>query len=299
MKTIKLEVIEKPLSAREAMMLAEYEHTIVKDFAAFYRVGQALAEINRLRLYRTEEGRTFEQYCKELWDMSKSKAYQLIDASGVYGQLQMQCSDISSTNCGDFQDAEQERKLPLNEAQVRPLTKFKGHPEKIAEMWKEATRTAPGNKVTASHVSKIVKSYLGESIKKTIHKARQKISQSSSKEFSAAFNAFADQIDQARQDNYKNTSRSEIIKALDQLRDELAEDGDTIEDQVLRGGGDDWNKLSAAGFSLFRKDRASMTIKQRSNDTGGWTKFSGPFETLKEMEDEFRTLLQNDTHLRG
>ena len=299
MKTIKLEVIEKPLTAREAMLLAEHEHTIIKDFAAFYRVGQALSEINRLRLYRTEDGRTFEQYCKEIWDMSKSKAYQLMDASGVYGQLQLQSNEFLSTNCGDSHDGSQERILPLNEAQVRPLTKFKGHPEKIVEMWKEATSSAPNGKVTASHVHKVVKDYLGENLKKTVHKAQKEVSQNCSPEFSQAFDAFSNQITVEREAKYKHTSRGWIVKSLDQLRAELAEDGDTIEDQVLRGGGDDWNKLSKAGFSLFRKDRSSMTIKQRSNETGGWIKHSGPFDTLKEMEDEFRTILQDDMHLRG
>ncbi|HBA73071.1 MAG TPA: hypothetical protein DCZ63_13045 [Geobacter sp.] len=298
MKTIKLEVIEKPLSAREAMMLAEYEHTIVKDFAAFYRVGQALAEINRLRLYRTEEGRTFEQYCKKLWDMSKSKAYQLIDASGVYGQLQLQCGEFLSTNCGDSQDGSQERNLPLNEAQVRPLTKFKGHPEKIVAMWKEATHSAPNGKVTASHVNKVVKSYLGENIKKTVHAARQKVSQTCSAEFTEAFDAFAEQISEARKANYKHTSREMIIKALDQLRAELAEDGDTIEDSVTHGGSADLNKLEKAGFSIFRMDRSSMTIRQRS-EKGGWIQTAGPYASLKEMDAAFKTILQNDMHVQG
>lgn len=296
-ETIRLEVIEKPLSAREAMMLAEYEHTIVKDFAAFYRVGQALAEINRLRLYRNEEGRTFERYCKELWDMSKTSAYQLIDASGVYGHLQLQCENQMSANCGHLEEGSPERKLPLNEAQVRPLTKFKSHPEKITAIWKEASASAPNGKVTASHVNKTVKEYLGIEIVKAVHRAQKTISQAASAEFVAMFEQFSLQILTERSNNYKYTSRGEIIKALDQLRADLAEDGDLIEGPAFHGGADDTLKLLRAGYRLFRTDRSSMTVKEHGGT--GWKKHSGPFETIKAMDEDLKTILQEEKHLRG
>lgn len=299
-KTIKIEESDKPLSAREAMSLAELEHKIVKDFAAFYRVGQALAEIKELRLYRNDVGRTFEQYCKELWDMSQSKAYQLIDGSMVYGHLQLQCEAKSSTNCGTFggQENINDSKLPLNEAQVRPLTRFKDHPEQIKTVWQEAIESAPKGKVTASHVSKVVKNYLGEKIEKTVHKAREKVAKNSSFEFSAAFETFSAQILSERNSGYKNISRGEIIQALDQLRADLAEDGELIEDQAFRGGSDDRSKLGKAGFSLFRTDRSSMAVKTL-NDTGAWVKYSGPYATIKEMDAALSTILLDDKNLRG
>ena len=309
-ETVRVEMIEKPLSAREMMKLAELENRIVKDFAAFYRVGQALAEINSLRLYRNEDGRTFEQYCKELWDISKSKAYQLIDASGVYKQLQLLADTVLSTNGGQNFDNDDESSanggeiidthiiLPLNERQCRPLTKFKDHPEQITAIWRDVSTSAPNGKVTASHVKKVVKGYLGEQITKTVHKARAQVARSCSAEFSQAFDAFSEQIRVERKANYKHTDRIVIINALDQLRAEIAEDGETIEDHVLNGQSDDASKLQGAGFILFRPDRSSMIIKQRS-DTGSWVKHSGPYETHKEMEAEFRAILQNDMHLRG
>lgn len=279
------EVPVKDLSAQEMLRLEQLEKVVVENFQTFVQVGQALAEIRERKLYRMK-AMTFERYCKELFDIAKSRAHQLMDAAGVVENFH---------NCGSFSDDNQ--LLPLNEAQVRPLAKL--NPDQQVAVWKAALESAPKGKVTANHVNKVVKDFLGEKIKKTVHKARRDVVVSCSAEFSEAFEAFSQQIIKERDANYKHTARGVIVKALDQLRAELAEDGDTIEDQVLRGGGDDWNKLSAAGFSLFRKDRASMTIKQRSNETGGGTKFSGPFETLKEMEDEFRTILQNDTHLRG
>ena len=59
----------KPLSSRERMLLEELERRIVSEFSAFHRVGMALAEINERQLYR-ETHRTFESYCKNLWDMA-------------------------------------------------------------------------------------------------------------------------------------------------------------------------------------------------------------------------------------
>lgn len=296
-ETIKLEVIEKPLTAREAMMLAEYEHTIIKDFAAFYRVGQALAEINNLRLYRNKEGRTFERYCKELWDMSKTSAYQLIDAAGGYGHLQLQCENQTSANCGDLEEDSPERKLPLNEAQVRPLTRFKNQPEKITAIWQEASASAPNGKVTASHVSKTVKEYLGDKITKTVRQAQKKVSQTARVDFTEAFEKFSEQILIERNSNYKYTSRGFIINTLDQLRADLAEDGDLIEGAAFHGGSDDTLKLLRAGYRLFRTDRSSMTVKEHGGT--GWKKHSGPFETIKAMDEELKTILQDEKHLRG
>jgi len=275
----------KDLSAQEELRLEQLEKVVVENFQTFIQVGQALTEIRERKLYRIK-AMTFERYCKELFDIAKSRANQLMDAAGVVENFH---------NCGSFPEGS--RLLPINEAQVRPLAKL--NPDQQVVVWKAAVESAPKGRITASHVSRVVKDYLGDKIKKTVHKARRDVVVNCSAEFSEAFENFSNQIIKERDANYKHTARGFIVKALDQLRAELAEDGETIDDQVLRGGGDDWNKLSAAGFSLFRKDRASMTIKQRSNDTGGWTKFSGPFDTLKEMEDEFRTILQNDTHLRG
>lgn len=276
----------KDLSAQEELRLEQLEKVVVENFQTFVQVGQALAEIRERKLYRVK-ALTFEKYCKELFDIAKSRAYELISAAEV----------VQNVRHGGRFGGDEERFLPLNERQVRPLAKL--NPEQQVSVWNAVIESAPKGKVTASHVNNVVKSYLGEKIKQTVRKIRRDVVVNCSAEFSAAFDVLTDQIDKERDANYKHTSRGWIVNALDQLRAEIAEDGDPIADQVLQGGGDDWYKLSRAGFSLFRKDRASMTIKQRSNETGGWLKYSGPFDTLKEMEDEFRIILQNDTHLRG
>ena len=46
---------------------------------------------------------------------------------------------------------------PIPESQLRPLAKLKDNPDQQREAWQKAVDTAPKGKVTAAHVSKIVK----------------------------------------------------------------------------------------------------------------------------------------------
>ncbi len=275
----------KNLSVQEEKRLEQLESVVVENFRTFVQVGQALAEIRERKLYRMK-AMTFEKYCKELFDIAKSRAYQLINAASV----------IENVHPGGQNDDEDITRFFVSEKQVRPLTKLK--PEQQVLVCRAAIESAPNGKITANHVNKVVKQYLGEKIEKTVRKAQDKVVQKCSTEFSEAFEKFSEQILKERNSNYKYTSRGEIIKALDQLRADIAEDGYSIEDQVYVGGGDDMNKLSRAGFSLYRVDRSSMTIKQRS-EKGGWSAYSGPYETIKEMEAAFRAILQDDKNLRG
>jgi hypothetical protein len=49
------------------------------------------------------------------------------------------------------------QKEQIPESQLRPLTKLRNNPEKQKEAWQQAVDTAPEGKVTAAHVSKVVK----------------------------------------------------------------------------------------------------------------------------------------------
>jgi hypothetical protein len=277
----------KDLSMQEEKRLEQLENVVVENFKTFVQVGQALAEIRDRKLYRVK-AMTFEKYCKSLFDIAKSRARELINATDVVENLR---------HGGGFGDEDMPpTPLPLNERQVRPLTKLR--PEQQVAVWKAAVESAPKGKVTSSHINKVVKSYLGEEIEKTVRRTQKKVSQESSVEFAKAFEQLSQQILKERNSNYKYTSRGEIIKALDQLRADIAGDGEFVEDPVFHGGGDDMNKLDKAGFSLFRMDRASMSIKIRS-EKGGWQTHDGHYETIKEMETAFKAVLQDDMHLRG
>lgn len=274
----------KDLSVQEEKRLEQLENVVVENFQTFVQVGQALAEIRDRKLYR-RKAMTFEKYCKELFDIAKSRAYELISAADVVENVR---------HGGRFND-EQQILLPLNERQVRPLAKLR--PEQQIAVWQAAVDSAPQGKVTASHINSVVKSYLGDKIKKTVRQAQAKVSQTASPDFTEAFEKFSEQLLIERNSNYRYTSRGFIINTLDQLRAEIAEDGDLIDEPAFSGGSDDAKKLKRAGYSLFRADRTSMTIK-RSGD-GGWEKHSGSYGTIKEMEAAFKTLLQDDMHLRG
>jgi hypothetical protein len=128
--------ISAPLSLNEAQTLKQYEQIIDQGIQIFVEVGRALLAIRDQRLYR-ESYQTFEAYCRERWDLSRPRAYQLIDAA--------QARDVVST----IVDI-----VPVNEAQARPLTSLP--PEQQREVWREVVKTAPPSGITAKHVQAIV-----------------------------------------------------------------------------------------------------------------------------------------------
>jgi len=62
--------------------LAACEQVIEHGLGTFIEVGQALLAIRDERLYR-ENHSTFEDYCRVRWALSRSRAYQFIDAAEV------------------------------------------------------------------------------------------------------------------------------------------------------------------------------------------------------------------------
>ena len=82
--------------------------------------GNALAKIRDARLYRDTHG-TFEDYCREKWDISKPYATQFIQAAKVTENLVA----IATIR-------------PSNEAQVRPLTDKSLNADQQREAWTDA-----------------------------------------------------------------------------------------------------------------------------------------------------------------
>ena len=66
------------LAPDEATHLARCEGVIGRGLTVFVEVGRALAEIRDAKLYRVNY-KTFEAYCKERWEIGRSRAYELID----------------------------------------------------------------------------------------------------------------------------------------------------------------------------------------------------------------------------
>ena len=119
--------------------LERLEGIIEKNLAAFYEVGKALIQIKQKEYYVDVLGYdTFEQYCKERWDMSRPRAYQLIDAVMIKDNLSTM--------------------VDIPERQLRPLARLE--PQQQREAWEMAVETAPDGKVTARHVSRVVSGML-------------------------------------------------------------------------------------------------------------------------------------------
>lgn len=107
-----------PLTGSEQRDLTKHEKVIERGVKTFVEVGKALLAVrsDERKLYR--EFGTFEDYCQERWGFSKSRAYQLIDASKTQENVH---------NCG--------QNAPTNEAQARELARLPD--EQQAGCWKD------------------------------------------------------------------------------------------------------------------------------------------------------------------
>ena len=124
------------MSADESGVLEYYERIIETGVKTFVEVGHALTVIRDQRLYR-EHYATFDAYVRKRWDLERTYAHRMIEASEVVDRL------LSAGNM-----------VPVNEAQARPLASLP--PEQQAEVWQEAVQTAPPSGITAKHVQATV-----------------------------------------------------------------------------------------------------------------------------------------------
>ena len=124
-----------PLTAGDP--LAECEAVIERGLATFVEVGQALLRIRDERLYR-DHG-TFEDYCRERWNLTRPRAYQLIDAAQV--------ADVVSTNV--------DTPAPQTESVARELAPLRSEPTELREAW-TATVERHGEQPTAAQVREVV-----------------------------------------------------------------------------------------------------------------------------------------------
>lgn len=107
------------LTGAEKKTLAQCEETIRKGIASWYDTANALKIIRDEKLYR-ETHETWDAYCQDNWDISRSYAHRQIEA--------VQFVDKLATND------------PIPEGQLRELVKAGDDAPKV---WKEACRRAP------------------------------------------------------------------------------------------------------------------------------------------------------------
>ena len=118
------------------------EGIIGRSVKSFVDVGNALLTIRDRGLFR-EGHKTFNDYCKAKWGMSKTHANRLITGSQVVENLTPR--GVTMPLC-EIQ--------PINEYQVRPLVVL--DPGQQCEVWEEAVRTADGKVVTYKQVKALV-----------------------------------------------------------------------------------------------------------------------------------------------
>ncbi|MBU1193992.1 MAG: hypothetical protein KKE62_01835 [Proteobacteria bacterium] len=84
------------------------EQVIKKGLGTFLDVGCSLAEIRDNRLYR-ETHKTFEKYCKEIWDLSKGYATQQICGYEAVTLLESKMVAIATKNKSEDTDQGEEK----------------------------------------------------------------------------------------------------------------------------------------------------------------------------------------------
>lgn len=116
-----------------ATELAAQEAVIERGVKAFTDIGLALARIRDDRLYR-QYYRTFEDYCESRWQLSRRRAYQLIDAATITeameGALEM-CTTVHTSL------------IPASERQARELSGLT--PEEAILVMREANEATGGS----------------------------------------------------------------------------------------------------------------------------------------------------------
>ena len=132
------------LSLLEHSRLASLEEVINKGRQTFIEVGNALLEIRESRLYR-ETHNTFEDYCLERWDISKTQANRLVQSSEVAHTL---------TPIGV---------MPSTESQARELAPLLDRPDELRDIWAEVQDRAITEQrpVTAALVAEVRDTRMG------------------------------------------------------------------------------------------------------------------------------------------
>jgi hypothetical protein len=130
---IELEVADEfPLAIDEQQALERCEAVIGQGRETFLLVGAALSEIQQGKLYRVHYD-TFEEYCRDRWDIGRGRAYQLITSSKVAAELSTMVD-----------------KPPKNEREAREIAK--SAPDDRVRVIERATDLAGDGPRTAKHI---------------------------------------------------------------------------------------------------------------------------------------------------
>jgi len=286
-------VEEKALSPVEQTRLGDLESVIRENFLAYVAVGNALLEIRESRLYRTDDGRTWEGYCREIWDMGYKYADKLVSASKVIENLTP--IGVKADGTIDWE------LLPANESQARELARLA--PEEQKQVWQQLIKgkqAAAGDespaRVTAKAVKNAVKGFKGEHISDTIKKSRDKVKDKvnpdksrKSAEFSLAWENLMEEIDREHRSGWKNTPRDTVFNSLISIAQAVGEGGkQTVLDRKITLKASNLEKFLGAGFGIYRLTGNKMIEQLES--VGTWTVY-GEYGTDEQCAEVFDDLL--------
>ncbi|MDO9069357.1 MAG: hypothetical protein Q7W05_12975 [Deltaproteobacteria bacterium] len=308
-----LEIMEeRPLSKREIHRLEGLEEVIAINFKGFVAVGKALAEIREERLYR-EKFKTFEEYCRNLWDMSRPRAYQLIESAQVIDNLSTivdKNDDILATIVAKNDDDNDDpyAVLPINEAQARELARLE--PEEQRRVWRDLIdRTfiqmndkGRRAKITSLSVKKAVLEFKGEKLDVKIDQTTKEVKENrtdfASDAFNEALDIFFNQVKVEKAKKWKYTSRQAAFRCIQGLLEVVGQAGPKeLEEMCCAMELADREKLKRGGFRIFRMAVKELVIDEwyRGEE---WV-LAGQFESPKALSDGFKELLADPLHLRG
>lgn len=170
--------------------LADLEALIEMNRSKFYQIGKALRRIRDQRLYRQLLFKNFETYVKERWDMARSHAYRLIEASKVIDNLSPIGDGI----------------LPQNESQARALIGLKSEDQRV--VWREFISS--GAKINASNIRKLVRMRMKKGKSSADPKPEDQTDVISA-DYKGAVMAMIEQIRIAQNDQWRSTSRQAAL----------------------------------------------------------------------------------------
>ncbi len=302
-------IINEPgLTVTEINRLGELEEIVKTNFLGFVAVGKALAEIREKRLYRSDKNRTYEGYCRELWDMSASHAERLEKASMVLDNLRPigRKAIDSFPPIGGKSEDDMDFLLPVNEAQARELAVLEPKEQQI--VWQEIldhrlTQYKKGHfpKITARTVKKGVLKFKGKKIEVQIDRSTKETTNNSkdfaSEEFTQAYNAFGEQIKEAQGRNWRYTSRNVVFERLSTLLDLVAVAGPT--ELKKRGCSMELSnreKLAKKGFQIFRMRPDDLVIEEWMVGSQ-WTVVSS-HDSASQLSEAFKKLMDEPNNLK-
>ncbi|MBT4265434.1 MAG: hypothetical protein HOD85_14625 [Deltaproteobacteria bacterium] len=142
---------------KQSMTLPQLEkqvwNGIEKGKECFLSIGEALAEIQETGLYKKSVSRTFEEYCKEKFDIKSSNVYRYIDAFKAHREI--------------FSPIGEKTDLPLlkSESHYRELVKVKGtaNQKKILAIYNRGLD--PEDSITAKGLKEVISKHYDKSNK--------------------------------------------------------------------------------------------------------------------------------------